>query len=65
METKTGSVKWFNDAKGFGSIVPEMGGIDLNVHISGLIDQIAEGHRVKFCIEDKSGVKYATHVTVI
>ncbi|KZE35097.1 putative cold-shock DNA-binding protein [Crenobacter luteus] len=49
---KTGIVKWFNDAKGFGFITPDEGGDDLFAHFSEIRVQgfktLQEGQRVSF-----------------
>jgi len=47
-----GTVKWFNDAKGFGFITPENGGEDVFVHFSSIqsdgFKSLAEGQRVEY-----------------
>ena len=49
---QTGTVKWFNAAKGYGFIQPEGGGADAFVHISAVeragLDSLSEGQRVTF-----------------
>jgi len=51
----TGTVKWFNETKGFGFITPEDGSKDIFVHFSAIADTgfktLAEGQRVEFTIE--------------
>ena len=51
----TGTVKWFNPAKGFGFIAPEDGSKDVFVHISAVeragLESLAEGQRVEFDLE--------------
>ena len=48
----TGTVKWFNDTKGFGFIAPEDGGDDCFVHQSAIqaegFRSLAEGDRVEY-----------------
>ncbi|SFJ81542.1 cold-shock protein [Celeribacter neptunius] len=50
-----GTVKWFNQTKGFGFIAPESGGRDIFVHISAMerggIAQLDDGQSVTFDVE--------------
>jgi cold shock protein len=52
----TGTVKWFNDAKGYGFISPENGGKDVFVHHSAIggtgFKTLAEGVKVEFEVRD-------------
>ncbi len=48
----TGTVKFFNESKGFGFITPEDGGKDVFVHANGLTDEIREGDKVNFDVEE-------------
>jgi CspA family cold shock protein len=47
-----GTVKFFNDAKGYGFITPEEGSKDVFVHVNGLIDDIREGDSVSYDVEE-------------
>ncbi|MFT5913859.1 MAG: CspA family cold shock protein [Flammeovirgaceae bacterium] len=48
-----GTVKFFNDSKGYGFITPEDGGEkDIFVHANGLIDEIREGDEVNYEVEE-------------
>ena len=57
----TGTVKWFNGAKGFGFIQPDEGGPDVFVHISAVersgMGSLNEGQRVSFELERGQGGK--------
>ena len=46
-----GTVKFFNESKGFGFIVNESTGEEVFVHVSGIIDTIKEGDTVTFDTE--------------
>ena len=52
----TGTVKWFNDAKGFGFITPDGGGEDLFAHFSAINMQgfktLKEGARVSYDVNE-------------
>src|SRR3954454_11549413 len=64
-----GTVKWFNDAKGYGFITPQEGSEDLFVHHSNIVGEgyksLAEGATVEF--EQRQGAKgpEATNVKTI
>lgn len=62
---KKGTVKFFNEAKGFGFIVEEDSNNEYFVHVTGLIDRITEGDEVEFELkEGKKGLN-AVNVKVI
>ena len=48
---QTGTVKMFNEAKGFGFIVDNSSKEEIFVHVTGLIDNIREGDQVTFNTE--------------
>lgn len=59
---KKGTVKFFNETKGFGFITEEDSNTDYFVHISGLVDQVNQGDAVEF--ELKEGRKGLNAVNV-
>ncbi len=61
----TGTVKFFNDAKGFGFITEEGSNKEHFVHISGLIDEIREGDAVEFELQEGKKGLNAVDVKVI
>jgi CspA family cold shock protein len=60
-----GTVKFFNDSKGFGFIKPADAGEDIFVHSSGLIDKIRENDQVKYEVEQGKKGLNAVNVEVI
>jgi CspA family cold shock protein len=65
----TGTVKFFNDDKGFGFITPENGGQDVFVHVSALQrgGWLSEGDKVSFEVgqDRKTGKSKAENVSVL
>jgi CspA family cold shock protein len=64
-----GTVKWFNDSKGFGFIEQEDGGADVFVHHSAInstgFRSLKEGDRVTFEIEQGKKGPAAANVTIV
>ena len=56
MSTTTGTVKWFNESKGFGFISPQEGGDDVFVHFRAIVGDgfktLAEGQTVVYEVEN-------------
>ncbi len=64
----TGTVKWFNESKGFGFITPDDGGKDVFVHFSAIASEgfrtLAEGQKVTFDVEEGPKGPQAANVRV-
>ena len=62
---KNGTVKFFNDTKGFGFVVEDDSKTEYFVHVSGLIDEIREGDAVEFDLKEGRKGLNAVDVRVI
>ena len=64
----TGTVKWFNESKGFGFITPDDGSKDVFVHFTAIVNEgfrtLAEGQQVSFDVENGPKGPQAQNVQV-
>jgi len=65
----TGTVKWFNAAKGYGFISREGGGQDVFVHVSAVekagLDTLREGQKLSFDVVSERGKSSASNLQVL
>ena len=66
-DTKQGTVKWFNNAKGYGFITPSDGGKDLFVHMNSIVMEgyktLSENQEVDYEVGESDRGAVATNVT--
>ncbi|MEP6846774.1 MAG: cold shock domain-containing protein [Panacibacter sp.] len=65
MNKTIGTVKFFNDAKGFGFIKHDDSNKETFVHSSGLIDQVKEGDHVEFDVQEGKKGLNAVNVKLV
>ena len=67
--SKTGKIKWFNDAKGFGFVTPDDGSKDVFVHFSSIqgegFKSLAEGDKIEFDVQESEKGPKAANVRKI
>ena len=67
-ETKTGTVKWFNNSKGYGFITPSEGGKDLFVHMSSIVMEgfktLSDNQQVSYQVGESDRGPVATNVMI-
>jgi cold shock protein len=67
-DVATGTVKWFNAAKGYGFIQPDGGGKDVFVHISAVekagLNELREGDKVSYDVVANKGKESAENLKV-
>lgn len=61
----TGTVKFFNESKGYGFITEDGSQKDHFVHVSGLVDKVQEGDQVEFDLQEGRKGMNAVNVKVI
>jgi len=67
----TGTVKWFNEQKGYGFIAPDQGGRDVFVHVSAVersgLRSLADGQKVSYDVEAdrRTGKESATNLKAV
>ena len=69
MTTQTGTVKWFNESKGYGFIAPDGGGKDLFAHFREIrgegFKSLTENQRVQFTVTQGAKGDQASNITGI
>jgi CspA family cold shock protein len=69
MKDQTGTVKWFNEGKGFGFIAPDGGGKDLFAHFKEIVGSgfktLVENQRVQFDVTQGAKGAQASNIRVL